>query len=140
MGKRSRRRGQDVPSDAPADAAADPAPDGAAPEEPAAPGGTEAERPRSTLADPRLREVMAYAEEADMLYHLYRWVLLKGGVPSARDWLPREDMPHPDAVADVFGSWQKFLDHAQLADSPLLSRLRALEERERELEGREKQV
>jgi hypothetical protein len=139
MGKRSRRRGQDVPSDAPAESAADPAPDGAGPEEPAA-AETEAERPRSTLADPRLREVVAYAEEADMLYHLYRWILLKGGVPSARDWLPREDMPHPDAVADVFGSWQKFLDHAQLADSPLLAKVRALEERERDVDGREKQV
>jgi hypothetical protein len=137
MGKRSRRRGQDVPSDAPAEDAPDPAPDGAPPEEPAP---EDAERPRSTLADPRLREVVAYAEEADMLYHLYRWILLKGGVPSARDWLPREDMPHPDAVADIFGSWQKFLDHAQLADSPLLAKLRALEERERDVDGREKQV
>ncbi len=41
-----------------------------------------------------------------MLYHLLRWTLLQGKVPSARDWLPREDMPHPDAVAEVFGSWQ----------------------------------
>jgi hypothetical protein len=95
---------------------------------------------RRTLADPRLREVIAYAEEADMLYHLYRWVLLKGSVPTARDWLPREDMPHPDAVAEVFGSWQRFLDHAQLADSPLLARLRALEDQQKELEGRERQV
>ena len=75
-----------------------------------------------------------------MLYHLYRWTLLKGGVPSARDWLPREDMPHPDAVAEVFGSWAKFLDHAQLADSPLLARLRTLEEREKGVGDREKQV
>ncbi len=75
-----------------------------------------------------------------MLYHLFRWTLLQGKVPTARDWLPREDMPHPDGVADVFGSWQKFLDHSGLAESPLLARLRTLEERERELEALEQQV
>lgn len=131
MGKRSRRKGTN------GDAAIEP--DGSA----AAADGderAEAEEPKRTLADPRLREVMAYAEEADMLYHLYRWTLLKGGVPSARDWLPREDMPHPDAVAEVFGSWAKFLDHAQLVDSPLLAKLRTLEEREKGLGDRLKQV
>ena len=74
MGKRSRRKGTN------GDAAIEP--DGSA----AAADGderAEAEEPKRTLADPRLREVMAYAEEADMLYHLYRWTLLKGGVPSA---------------------------------------------------------
>jgi hypothetical protein len=145
MGKRSRRKSQHAPADgAAADGAAA---DGQAPDEPDLEEAADEEtppappeQPRRTLADPRLREVIAYAEEADMLYHLYRWIVLKGAVPSARDWLPREDMPHPDAVAEVFGSWPKFLDHAQLADSPLLSRLRALDERERELEGRERQV
>ena len=54
-----------------------------------------------------------------MLYHLFRWTLLKGEVADARsDWLPREDMPHPDAVAEVFGSWQKFLDHARRRRQP----------------------
>jgi hypothetical protein len=143
VGKRSRRKGQQGPDDA-GDAgegtAGAPAPLADAAADAAGEEAGAAEQPRRSLADPRLREVIAYAEEADMLYHLYRWTLLKGGVPSARDWLPREDMPHPDAVAEVFGSWQKFLDHAQVADSPLLARLRALEERERELEGREKQV
>lgn len=136
MGKRSRRKGTN------GDAAVEP--NGSEPaaegEAPPAEEATEDEQPKRTLADPRLREVMAYAEEADMLYHLYRWTLLKGGVPSARDWLPREDMPHPDAVAEVFGSWAKFLDHAQLADSQLLAKLRALEEREKGLGDREKQV
>jgi hypothetical protein len=127
MGKRSRRKG---PQESEAN--------GSPPPEEEAQGAPE--EPKRTLADPRLREVMAYAEEADMLYHLYRWTLLKGGVPSARDWLPREDMPHPDAVAEVFGSWAKFLDHAQLADSPLLARLRTLEEREKGVGDREKQV
>jgi hypothetical protein len=87
-----------------------------------------------------MREVIAYAEEADMLYHLFRWTLVKGAVPTARDWLSRDDMPHPDAVGEVFGSWQKFLDYSGLPESPLLARLRALEERERGLEAREQQV
>ena len=138
MGKRARRKGVEPahaegaePDDASAPADGDaPAPAAAA----------AAERRPGTLYDPRLREVIAYAEEADMLYHLLRWTLLQGKVPSARDWLPREDMPHPDAVAEVFGSWQKFIDHSGLAESPLLARLRALEERERELEAREQQV
>jgi hypothetical protein len=133
MGKRARRKGIE-PEPAPAEAA-EPAPaeDGDEPQRRPAAG-------RDAVYDPRLREVIAYAEEADMLYHLFRWTLLQGKVPTARDWLPRDDMPHPDAVAEVFGSWQKFLDHSGLADSPLLARVRVLEERERELEAREQQV
>ena len=154
MGKRSRRKGQERENGSPPDPAE--AVDAAAAEAaeaesvaPAADGGPETARPgerpadqppKKQLADPRLREVIAYAEEADMLYHLFRWTLLQGKVPTARDWLPREDMPHPDAVAEVFGSWQKFLDHSQLADSPMLARLRALEEREKDTEARERQV
>ncbi len=75
-----------------------------------------------------------------MLYHLYRWVLLKGSVPSARDWQPRVDMPHPDGVADVYGSWQKFLEHSGLPDSPLLARVKTLEDREGEVATRERDV
>ena len=90
--------------------------------------------PGKRFADPRLREVIAYAEEADYLYHLYRWTVLKGSLPAPRDWMPREDMPHPDAVAEVFGSWQKFLDHAGIGEAALLKRLKDYEEREKELE------
>ena len=146
MGKRARRKGIE-PEAAPADGAA--APDG----EPAAADGAADGEPRSrerppaggaggpgSLYDPRMREVIAYAEEADMLYHLFRWTLLKGSVPTAREWLSREDMPHPDAIGDVFGSWQKFLDYSGLPDSPLLARLRVLEEGVKDVEVREQQV
>lgn len=143
MGKRARRKGIE-PEAAPADAAPAAAPDAAAED-----GAAEGE-PRSrerqpaggpgSLYDPRMREVIAYAEEADMLYHLFRWTLLKGSVPTAREWLSREDMPHPDAIGDVFGSWQKFLDYSGLPDSPLLARLRVLEEGVRDVEVREQQV
>jgi hypothetical protein len=139
MGKRARRKGQNGPAAAaPTDVA--PAEDVEPDPADGAPAEDADQQQRRTLADPRLREVIAYAEEADMLYHLLRWIVLKGSVPTARDWLPREDMPHPDAVVEVFGSWQKFLEHARLGDSPLLARLRAADERERELEGRERQV
>jgi hypothetical protein len=145
MGKRARRKGIE-PEAAPADDApateAEPSGDGdgaAADEAPAGRQRQPAGGPGS-LYDPRMREVIAYAEEADMLYHLFRWTLLKGAVPTARDWLPREDMPHPDAVAEVFGSWQKFLDYSGLPDSPLLARLRALEEGVKDVEAREQQV
>lgn len=137
MGKRSRRnkeQGAEAPADAaPVAANGAPAAEGETAE--AAP-----EAPRRTLADVRLREVIALSEEADMLYHLLRWTLLKGSVPSARDWLPREDMPHPDAVAEVFGSWAKFLEHSQLAESPLLARLKTLEDAVKDVAEREKQV
>lgn len=164
MGKRSRRnKEQAAASDAAApeatpgpaadagpaakaiEAALDGPPTGAASSrEPAAadapPAAADAAAPKRTLADPRLREVIAYAEEADMLYHLYRWILLKGTVPTNRDWLPREDMPHPDAVAEVFGGWSKFLDHGQVADSPLLTRLKTLEEQAKAFDTRQKQL
>ena len=153
MGKRARRKGVEPERDAADGASAEP--DGAAAEAAAeaapsagdgAPEETGGRRERQpaggpgSLYDPRMREVIAYAEEADMLYHLFRWTLLKGAVPSARDWLPREDMPHPDAVAEVFGSWQKFLDYSGLPDSPMLARLRALEEGVKDVEARAQQV
>ena len=146
MGKRARRKGiepepvaeQPASSD---EAGAEQPADGSPPEpEPAG----ERQRPsaggKGAIYDPRLREIIAYAEEADMLYHLLRWTVLQGKVPTARDWLPRDDMPHPDAVAEVFGSWAKFLDYSGLPDSPLLARLRTLEEQQREVEAREQQV
>jgi DNA repair exonuclease SbcCD ATPase subunit len=104
------------------------------PEETERDGGVDKIPPGKRFADPRLREVIAYAEEADYLYHLFRWIVLKGQLPAPRDWMPREDMPHPDAVAEVFGSWQRFLDHAGIPDAALLKRLREYEEREKELE------
>jgi chemotaxis protein histidine kinase CheA len=148
MGKRARRKGVGPEEAAAAEpsngAAEEPSAEPVAVDGDAAAAGEKGERQRAggpgSLYDPRMREVIAYAEEADMLYHLFRWTLLKGGVPAARDWLTREDMPHPDAVAEVFGSWQKFLDYSGLPDSPLLARLRALEERERGIEAREQQV
>ena len=146
MGKRARRKGvEPEAAAAPPAADADPGAE-AVPADPEAPEGTAdgGERRRAggpgSVYDPRLREIIAYAEETDMLYHLLRWTLLQGKVPTARDWLPREDMPHPDAVAEVFGSWQKFMDYSGLPESPLLARLRALEEGVKDVEAREQQV
>src|SRR6476661_3830792 len=106
MGKRSRRRGE-APEEPQQDAAAE-EPDGPAPLRP----------------DGRLREVSLLVEETDYIYALYRWVILTGEVPKPNDWLRREEWPHPDYVIDVFGSWEKFLAHAELPASPLLAKLR----------------
>ena len=159
MGKRSRRKGEGrseraaangdtapddstVAADASAEAASAEAADATAASEDGAEGDDAPDRrpPQSRIADPRLREAIAYADEVDMHLHLFRWTLLVGKVPTARDWLPREDMPHPDAVAEVYGSWAKFLESSGLADSPLLARLREVDEREAQLEARAKQV
>ncbi len=111
--------------------------DGAAESEaPAAPAAPA----RTPIYDARLREAIAYAEEADYLYHLLRWTVLQGRVPTARDWLGRDDMPHPDAVSEVFGSWAKFIEGSGLAESPLLARLREADARERDLEAREDRI
>jgi hypothetical protein len=61
-------------------------------------------------------------------------------VPRAQDWLRREEWPHPDYVIDVFGSWEKFLQHAEIPTSPLLSRLREADEERRSLAAREQQA
>ena len=79
-------------------------------------------------------------EEADYLHALYRWVLLTGEVPRAQDWLRREEWPHPDYVIDVFGSWEKFLQHAEIPASPLLAKVREAEESRRALAAREQQA
>jgi hypothetical protein len=79
-------------------------------------------------------------EEADYLSHLYRWTLMTGEVPRAQDWLKREDWPHPDHVIDVFGSWEKFLSHAELPSSPLLAKVREAEATRRDLAAREKAI
>jgi hypothetical protein len=149
MGKRSRKKAQDREANgtpSPDDVAVDTpeveaAVDADGERPPAADGDAAAATPPGRrFADPRLREVIAYAEEADYLYHLFRWTLLKGHLPAPRDWMPREDMPHPDAVAEVFGSWQKFLDASGLAESPLLEKVRDLDAREKELDVGRREV
>ena len=125
MGKRSRRRGeQNEPQEATEQTEHAPA-DGA---------------PAPLRPDGRLREVALLVEEADYLHALYRWIVLTGEVPRAQDWLRREEWPHPDYVIDVFGSWEKFLQHAEVPTSPLLARLREAEEERRSLAAREQQA
>src|SRR6188472_3000965 len=117
MGKRSRRRGESAE-------AAETQDETGVPDEGA---------PAPLRPDPRLREVAMLVEEADYLHALYRWVLLTGEVPRAQDWLRREEWPHPDYVIDVFGSWEKFLQHAEIPASPLLAKVREAEDSRRAL-------
>jgi hypothetical protein len=125
MGKRSRRRGEQTePQEAPEQSEDAPA-DGA---------------PAPLRPDGRLREVALLVEEADYLLALYRWIVVAGEVPRAQDWLRREEWPHPDYVIDVFGSWEKFLQHAEIPASPLLARLREAEEERKSLAAREQQA
>lgn len=136
MGKRSRRKGSE-PDDAVRElAGVGPAPkDAGTPDEPA-PGDA-----RTALEpDGRLREVSLLVEEVDYVYQLYRWIILTGKVPTAQEWLKREPWPHPDYVIDVFGSWEKFLVHAHVTESPLLARLRAADASEKDMTAARKQV
>ena len=153
MGKRSRRRGEPSEPDAAASPAA-PASDGdaAAAEAPVpadgdGDGGRTAKGEHSVLhpggrpkGDLRLREAMDYVEEADMLLALFRWTALTGDIPRPEDWLPHEDWPHPDAVGNVFGNWNRFIEYSGLRDAPPVLRRRALDEREQRLEGRARQL
>jgi hypothetical protein len=125
MGKRSRRRGEQTESRDATERTEDAPADGA---------------PAPVRPDGRLREVALLVEEADYLLALYRWILLTGEVPRAQDWLRREEWPHPDYVIDVFGSWEKFLQHAEIPTSPLLVRLREADEERRSLAAREQQA
>src|SRR5256714_13089994 len=144
MGKRSRRRGEadgataapriegagpDDPARTPAESPADGAGPAAAPARGGAPQG-----------DVRLRQAMDYVEEADMLLALFRWRALTGALPRPEDWLPRDDWPHPDAVGDVFGNWNKFLEYSGIKDAPPVLRKRALDEREARLAGQARQL
>src|SRR5437763_4077683 len=144
MGKRSRRRGEadeataapridgagpDDPARTPAESTADGAGPAAAPARGGAPQG-----------DVRLRQAMDYVEEADILLALFRWTVLTGDLPRPEDWLPREDWPHPDAVGNVFGNWNKFLEYAGVKDAPPVLRKRALDEREARLAGQARQL
>jgi hypothetical protein len=129
MGKRARRKGIE-PDDATRALAGVPpvgdasAEDGPPPLEP----------------DARLREVSLLVEEVDYVYQLYRWIILTGEVPKAQEWLKREPWPHPDYVIDVFGSWEKFLTHAHVDQSPLLARLKAADAAEKDMVAGRKQV
>jgi hypothetical protein len=102
--------------------------------------GAAEDAPGPPRPDGRLREVALLVEEADYLLALYRWIVLIGEVPRAQDWLRREEWPHPDYVVDVFGSWEKFLQHAEVTSSPLLARLREAEEERRTLAAREERA
>src|SRR3954454_24944316 len=144
MGKRSRRRG-DRPDDptgtvvAPEDA--EPDADRAPEDGEAAPAAEPADgAPVPLSSDGRLHQAQLLIEEADHLGHLYRWIVLAGEVPRAQAWPRREAWPHPDDVIHVFGSWEKFLQHAQVPGSKLLARLRAAEEGQRTLGAREQQL
>jgi hypothetical protein len=125
MGKRSRRRSEQTETQDGAEVREEPAPDGA---------------PGPLRPDGRLREVALLVEEADYLLALYRWIVLAGEVPRAQDWLRREEWPHPDYVIDVFGSWEKFLQHAEIPSSPLLARVREADEERRAVAAREQQA
>jgi hypothetical protein len=133
MGKRARRKGIE-PDDATRALAGVPAApaDG---EQQDATGG-----PPPLEPDARLREVSLLVEEVDYVYQLYRWIILTGSVPKAQEWLKREAWPHPDYVIEVFGSWEKFLAHAHVTESPLLARLRAADAAEKDVAAGRKQV
>jgi len=134
MGKRSRRRGDDdgIDPEIRDRAMGSPEETGSEPVAEQPPAGRHPERDR------RLYEVSLLVEEADYLGSLYRWILLTGEVPRAQDWLKREDWPHPDYVIDVFGSWEKFLSHAGVSDSPLIAKLRGADAAAKDLAAREK--
>src|SRR3954451_3514321 len=125
MGKRSRRRGEQTETQEDSERR-----DGPAPE-----GGSGPVRP-----DGRLREVALLVEEADYLLALYRWIVLTGDVPRAQDWLRREESPHPDYVVDVYGSWEKFLQHAEIPSSPLLARVREADGERKSVAARQQQA
>jgi hypothetical protein len=128
MGKRARRKGIG-PEEATARADDEGTPDAAA-----------ADGPPPLEPDARLREVSLLVEEVDYVYQLYRWIMLTGEVPKAQEWLKKEPWPHPDYVIDVFGSWEKFLAHSHVTDSPLLARLRAADVAEKDVAAGRKQV
>ena len=128
MGKRARRRG-DVSASGNGDATAErPAPQDT---------GSSNRRPGN---DGRLTEVSYLIAEADLLLHLYRWIVLVGDLPKAQDWLADERWPHPDAAVEAFGSWEGFLKEAAVADSPLLQRARRHEEEAKRMAAREREL
>jgi hypothetical protein len=130
MGKRSRRRGEQT----------EPLEGAEVREEPAAPAGAPVRPDGPLRPDGRLREVALLVEEADYLLALYRWIVLTGDVPRAQDWLRREEWPHPDYVVDVYGSWEKFLQHAEIPSSPLLARVREADDERRSVAARQQQA
>ena len=125
MGKRSRRRGEQTEPLEASEPREEPAPEGA---------------PGPLRPDGRLREVALLVEEADYLLALYRWIVLTGDVPRAQDWLRREEWPHPDYVIDVYGSWEKFLQHAEIPTSPLLARVREADGERKSVAARQQQA
>ncbi len=127
MGKRARRKG--IEPDAPSGG-----------DDAQAAGEDEQDGPPPLEPDVRLREVSMLVEEVDYVYQLYRWIILTGEVPKAQEWLKKEPWPHPDYIIDVFGSWEKFLTHAHVADSPLLARLREAEAAEKDMAAQRKQA
>jgi hypothetical protein len=116
--------------------------EGPEPREEPAPGDAPSQlRPDGPLRpDGRLREVALLVEEADYLLALYRWIVLTGDVPRAQDWLRREEWPHPDYVVDVYGSWEKFLQHAEIPSSPLLARVREADDERKSVAARQQQA
>src|SRR3954469_18787273 len=139
MGKRSRRRGEADEATAPAPPSDGVAEDGALPDA-AQSDGVPPAKGGAPQGDIRLRQAMDYVEEADMLLALFRWTVLTGDLPRPEDWMPRDDWPHPDAVGNVFGNWNRFLEYGGVKDAPPVLRKRSLDERETRLAGQARQL
>jgi len=127
MGKRARRRGDVSTSNG------ETATERTAQED----KGSGNRRPGS---DGRLTEVSYLIAEADLLLHLYRWIVLVGDLPKAQDWLADERWPHPDAAVETFGSWDGLLREAAVVDSPLIQRARRHEEEAKRMAAREREL
>lgn len=134
MGKRARRRG-DEPGQR--DAGEERA---AGDDAEASDGASATGAKRRPGGDSRLTEVSYLIAEADLLLHLYRWIVLMGEVPKAQDWLADERWPHPDAAIETFGSWEAYLKTAEVGDAPLLARARRHEEEAKRMAARERDL
>jgi len=134
MGKRARRRGDEA-GERDAGAARTVKDDVEGADGASAGGGK-----RRPGGDGRLTDVSYLIAEADLLLHLYRWIVLMGEVPRAQDWLADERWPHPDAAIETFGSWEAYLKAAEVADAPLLTRARRHEEESKRMAAREREL
>src|SRR3954451_3175816 len=55
-----------------------------------------------------------YLAAAEIIAEMFRWTALTGAPPTEREWLRDKQWPHPDVVADLFGSWDDAMKDAGL--------------------------
>src|SRR3954464_11195670 len=75
-----------------------------------------------------------------VLYGICRWTALSGQPPEPEDWQDDKDWPQPEAVEQLFGSWDGALEEAGVLDSGVSALLDRVAKAHQEMQARAEEL